>query len=63
MAAAMVSVLTGRVVRGDLAMTGEVTRRAVEVHYVKRVDELLGLGAGAGDSRRPRWLTGCPESL
>ena len=87
MAAALVSALTGRVVRGDLAMTGEVTlsgqvlrvggieekllaahrgglagvilprgnqrevdedlgqelRRAVEVHYVTRVDELLAL--------------------
>ena len=87
MAAALVSALTGRVVRGDLAMTGEVTlsgqvlrvggieekllaahrgglagvilprgnqkevdedlgdelRRAVEVHYVTRVDELLEL--------------------
>ena len=87
MAAALVSALTGRVVRGDLAMTGEVTlsgqvlpvggisakllaahrcglagvivprgnerevdeevgeevRRAVEVHYVTRVDELLDL--------------------
>ena len=85
MAAALVSALTGRVVRGDLAMTGEVTlsgqvlpvggiaakvlaahrcglagvilprgnerevdeelgeelRRAVEVHYVTRIDELL----------------------
>ena len=87
MAAALVSALTGRVVRGDLAMSGEVTlsgqvlavggisekllaahrsglagvilpwgnerevdeelgeelRRAVEVHYVTRVDELLEL--------------------
>jgi len=87
MAAALVSALTGRVVRGDLAMTGAVTlpgqvlrvggieekllaahgggligvvlprgnqkevdeelgeelRRAVEVHYVTRVDELLEL--------------------
>ena len=87
MAAALVSALTGRVVRGDLAMSGEVTlsgqvlpvggiaakllaahrcglagvivprgnerevdeelgeelRRAVEVHYVTRVDELLDL--------------------
>ena len=87
MAAALVSALTGRVVRGDLAMTGEVTlsgqvlrvggieekllaahrdglagvvlprgnqrevdeelgdelRRAVEVHYVTQVDELLAL--------------------
>ena len=87
MAAALVSVMTGRVVRGDVAMTGEVTlsgqvlavggisekllaahrcglagvilargnerevdeevgealRRAVEVHYVTRVDELLAL--------------------
>ena len=87
MAAALVSALTGRVVRGDMAMTGEVTlsgqvlrvggieekllaahrgglagvilprgnqkevdeelgeelRRAVEVHYVTRVDELLEL--------------------
>ena len=87
MAAALVSVMTGRVVRGDVAMSGEVTlsgqvlavggiaekllaahrcglagvilprgnerevdeevgeelRRAVEVHYVTRVDELLAL--------------------
>ena len=88
MAAALVSVMTGRVVRGDVAMTGEVTlsgqvapggrhrgeavggaplragrrhpaaegnerevdeevgeelRRAVEVHYVMRVDDLLDL--------------------
>ena len=87
MAAALVSVMTGRVVRGDVAMSGEVTlsgqvlavggiaekllaahrcglagvilprgnerevdeevgeelRRAVEVHYVTRVDELLDL--------------------
>ena len=93
MAAAMVSALTGRVVRGDVAMTGAITlsgqvlpvggiaekllaahhcglagvilprgnerdvdedlgeelRRAVEVHYVTRVDELLETGAGAGD--------------
>ena len=83
MAAALVSVMTGRVVRGDVAMTGEVTlsgqvlavggisekllaahrcglagvilprgnerevdeelRRAVEVHYVTRLDDLLDL--------------------
>ena len=87
MAAALVSVMTGRVVRGDVAMSGEVTlsgqvlavggiaekllaahrcglagvilprgnerevdeevgedlRRAVEVHYVTRLDELLEL--------------------
>ena len=87
MAAALVSALAGRVVRGDVAMTGEVTlsgpvlrvgriaekllaahrnglagvilprgnrrevdedlgeelRRAVEAHYVTRVDELLAL--------------------
>lgn len=87
MAAALVSALTGRVVRGDVAMTGEVTlsgqvlpvggisekllaahrcglagvilprgnerevdeevgeelRRAVEVHYVTRLDDLLDL--------------------
>ena len=83
MAAALVSVMTGRVVRGDVAMSGEVTlsgqvlpvggiaekllaahrcglagvilprgnerevgeelRRAVELHYVTRIDELLDL--------------------
>ena len=102
MAAALVSALTGRVVRGDLAMTGEVTlsgqvlavggiaekllaahrcglagvilprgnerevdeevgeelRRAVEVHYVTRVDELLDLALlpAAAPAGRPESL-------
>ena len=94
MAAALVSALTGRVVRGDLAMTGAVTlsgqvlrvggieekllaahrsglagvilprgnqrdvdedlgdelRRAVEVHYVTWVDELLALALAPATS-------------
>ena len=97
MAAALVSALTGRVVRGDLAMTGAVTlsgqvlrvggieekllaahrgglagvilprgnqkevdeelgdelRRAVEVHYVTRVDELLALALEPASSAAP----------
>ncbi len=97
MAAALVSAMTGRVVRGDVAMTGEVTlsgqvlrvggigekvlaahcgglagvilprgnqrevdedigeelRRAVEVHYVTRVDELLELALEPSSSVAP----------
>ena len=97
MASALVSAMTGRVVRGDLAMTGEVTlsgrvlrvgriaekllaahrcglagvilprgnrrevdedlgeelRRAVEVHYVTRVDELLALALEPSSSVAP----------
>ena len=97
MAAALVSALTGRVVRGDVAMTGAVTlsgqvlrvggieekllaahrgglagvilprgnqkevdeelgeelRRAVEVHYVTRVDELLELALEPASSAAP----------
>ena len=97
MAAALVSAFTGRPIRGDLAMTGEVTlsgqvlrvggieekllaahrgglagvilprgnqkevdedlgeelRRAVEVHYVTRVDELLELALEPSASAAP----------